>query len=1083
MNGIRLYSSNRLEILAEALADMLTTPLSDPLEQEIIVVQSRGMERWLSMQLARHHGICANCRFPFPNAFVYEVFRKAIPDLPERSPFEPMIMTWKIMKLLLTMVSQTNFEVVHHYLTGGAGGLKGFQLAEQVANLFDQYLLFRPEMILAWQQGQDEHWQADLWRALAEGCENQHRAALARHFLEQIENSYAIPAMPERVSIFGISALPRFHLQVISAIASITEVSLFLMNPCRQYWGDIASTREIRRALSDQLVLPEEVYLERGNSLLSSMGLLGRDFWDAISEFQVFEHELFQEPAEDHLLSLVQGDILNLRDRGEQQDVRLVCGHDTSIQIHCCHSPMREVEVLYDRLVDMFDSDPGLAPRDILVMVPDIEAYAPYIETVFATPAGERARVPYSTADQSMRRESHAIDAFLAILELWGGRFSASQVIDILQSEAVRRMFDLEETDLELIRKWVRETRIRWGIDAEDRKTKDLPAFAENTWKSGIERLLLGYAMPMQDQQVFHGIVPYDDIEGTDALILGRFVEFLDRLFKRVSSLGRPRPVKVWSEDLSDLLESLFRPDESAQAELQTIRATLKELSEIADQAQFHQEIDLRVVKNSLRRRLEQEAFAFGFMTGGVTFCAMLPMRSIPRKVICLLGMNNDAYPRQTKSLGFDLMARHPLKGDRSRRNDDRYLFLEAILSARETLYISYVGQSIQDNSLMPPSVLVSELIDYIKSGFAMPEEDILSRLITQHRLQAFSPEYFSDVTNKLFSYSRENYKAAEQMLQSHEPPVPFISSGLTLPEEQWKEVTLRQLSQFFANPARYLLNNRLGVHLQSASPAMAESEPFAMDGLEAYALAEELVQLKLDGFDPGRLFPVKKAAGLLPHGTPGECTYTALAHAVVGFAGKTEAYIQDKIAQPLVVELEAAGFRLTGSIASIYGDRLVHYRFAKLKPKDHLRLWIQHLIFSLVVPHVTQPSLVIGLSSTGKDPQWTAFEYIWPARPREILAALLEIYWQGLVKPIHFFPDAGWNYAEMVLQRGKSPEDGIRKAESIWQGSDYGPPGESRDPYYELCFRHANPIDAAFERLARVVWDPLLHHQREVKR
>jgi len=1083
MSGIRLYSSNRLEILAETLADELSTPLSSPLEQEVIVVQSRGMERWVSMQLAWHHGICANYRFPFPNAFVYETFRKVFIDLPERSPFEPTVMTWKIVKLLAELTLRPEFEVIRNYLDDDVSGLKCFQLAERIADLFDQYLLFRPEMILNWQGGQEDHWQAVLWRSLVDGCEMQHRAALAKEFLEKINNSPSdFTGLPERISIFGISALPRFHLQVISGIAKVTEVNLFLMNPCQQYWGDIASEREIGRAVSDRLVLPEDVYLERGNGLLSSMGLLGRDFWDSINEFQVLENESFQEPDGSHLLSFIQSDILNLRDRSEQNEVQFISQEDASIQIHSCHSPMREMEILYDRLLDMFDNNPSLTPRDILVMVPDIEAYAPYIETVFDTPEDENTRIPYSIADQSMRKESHVIDTFLAILELSEGRFTASDVLDILQSEAVQQKFDLAEADLVLIRKWVRDTRIRWGIDADDRSRMDLPAFAENTWKSGIERLLLGYAMPTKNQQLFHGVVPYDNIEGTDALLLGRFVEFLDKLFSLVSSLGQPRTLKAWSASLAEVLESLFKPDESAQNELQTIRLTLKELAEVAELAGFDEEIDLEVLKNSLRRRLEKETFGFGFITGGVTFCAMLPMRSIPSKVICLLGMDNDAYPRQTKALGFDLMAKHPQKGDRSRRSDDRYLFLEAILSAREKLYISYAGQSIQDNSTMPPSVLVSELMDYIESGFAIRGENILDNIVAKHRLQAFGLEYFKSDDKKLFSYSEENCAAAEQMLKSVEPPAPFISKGLTTPEEQWKDVGLQDLCRFFGNPARFLLNKRLGIYFDDESQVVSGSESFAMDGLEKYSLAQELVQLKLDGHDLKSLFPVQKAMGSLPHGTPGTCAYDDLSHAVNNFADKMEVYLQNKILEPLNIELDAAGFKLTGKIESIYADRLVHYRYTRLKANDHLGLWIQHLILCLVAPHDFKSSLVMGLSPESKEPQWAAFEYMPAAGARELLEALLDIYWQGLVRPVHFFPKAAWQYAKVLLQKGKSEEDAIKKAVTEWEGNDYNNQGESKDPYYDLCFRYTNPIDEEFRGTAEKIFRPLFEHQRELK-
>ena len=284
------------------------------------------------------------------------------------------------------------------------------------------------------------------------------------------------------------------------------------------------------------------------------------------------------------------------------------------------------------------------------------------------------------------------------------------------------------------------------------------------------------------------------------------------------------------------------------------------------------------------------------------------------------------------------------------------------------------------------------------------------------------------------------------------------------------------------ATQARFLLNKRLGIYFDDESPVISGSESFAMDGLEKYSLAQELVQLKLDGHDLKSLFPVQKAMGSLPHGTPGTCAYDDLSHAVNNFADKTEVYLQNRILEPLNIELGAVGFKLTGKIESIYADRLVHYRYTKLKATDHLRLWIQHLILCLVAPHDYKPSLVIGLSPESKEPQWAAFEYMPAAGAREVLEALLDIYWQGLVRPVHFFPKAAWQYAKVLLQKGKSEEDAIKKAVTEWEGNDYNNQGESKDPYYDLCFRYTNPIDEEFQRTAEKVFKPLFEHQRELK-
>jgi len=675
---LQLFTSNRLEILADTLAEVLKEPLASVLDEEIIVVQSKGMERWVSTQLAQRHGICANYRFPFPNAFVHEVFQKVIPDIPEHSDFDPKTMTWRIMKLLPECIRKAGFEILSTYLGDAQRNVKRFQLSERIADTFDQYLLFRPEMIFQWEGGEENHWQAVLWRELVKETGTMHRAALGRAFLSAAEESLTtLHSLPERISVFGISALPRFHIQMFETLSRFSQINLFLMNPCKEYWGDILSDWEMKKTIAQKgtrdLVL-EELHLEKGNSLLASMGALGKDFFDLVNEYDCEEFPSFKKNSgENTLLSRIQSDILNLRDRHQDLDAKeRITRNDNSIQIHSCHSPMREIEVLHDRLLDMFEKDSDLLPKDILVMTPDIETYAPYIQAVFDTPTDASRKIPFSIADRSIRQESEIINAFLAILDLLGSRFTASQVFAILESTAVHRKFDIMEADLTLVRKWLTDTRIRWGIDSKDRSQLGLPALAENTWKAGLERLILGYALPGQDENMFNAILPYDHIEGSNASVLGRLLGFTEQLFTCVTSLRQPRTLNQWSKTLTELCEKFFMPDEDTEREMQVIRRAFNDLGDMQKIAIFDEAIDIDVIKWHLKNLLETEGFGFGFITGGVTFCAMLPMRSIPFKVICCVGMNGDAYPRQAKPLGFDLIAKHPKPGDRSRRNDDR---------------------------------------------------------------------------------------------------------------------------------------------------------------------------------------------------------------------------------------------------------------------------------------------------------------------------------------------------------------------------------------------------------------------------
>jgi len=1084
-----VFTSNRLEALIELLAEIVKTPLPHPLMPETIVVQSKGMERWISMELAKKQGVCANIRFPFPNAFADSLFVKLMPDAPDISQSDPQITTWKIMDMLPDCLEQPQFSTLQNYLKAQEN-LKRFQLAERIADTFDQYLLFRPEMISDWEKGREDHWQAILWRRLIQGREKQHRAALGKIFLEKLKTVSGNELVP-RIAVFGISALPKFYVQFFAALSEKIQVNLFLMNPCAEYWGDILTRREIRR-ISAKAVDTEDLYLDQGNSLLSSTGTMGRDFFDLINEFNPQEYPKFEDTGQDSLLACIQSDILNLTEREDKAII-----DDNSIQIHSCHSPMREIQVLQDQLLDMFEHDPELSPKDILVMTPDIGAYCPYIQAVFDLPPDDPCRIPFSIADQSMRQESRIIDVFLQILDLWGSRFKATEIMDILEAPAVYEKFDLAEDDVNRIRRWVKDTRIRWGIDEQHRASFDLPDFVQNTWKAGIERLLLGYAMPGYDEKLFEGILPYDHIEGNEALILGNFVEFTHRLFSAISALEHPRTLSQWADTLKYILDEFFQSDDERETELQAVRNCLNTLEQMQELADFDEKTDIHVIKSYLSNRLQKEGFGFGFITGGITFCAMLPMRSIPFKVICLIGMNNDAYPRQSKRPGFDLIAKHPKPGDRSRRNDDRYLFLESLLSARKTCYISFVGQSVQDNSVIPPSVLVSELMDYIEKNFEFPEKNIIDdHVLTKHRLQAFSPEYFekphplplpatergdSDqkgatppslagkgaggLGQRLFSFSQENFEAAKRLITPGRKKIQFISKELSEPEQEWKTVDIADLCSFFTHPTKFMLNRRLNLYLEDDDELLEEKEAFDLKGLEKYLLNENLLEKRLKGFDPDDFFAIKTAAGELPHGTVGECAYQQFGREVEGFADKVQPLIRAPLREPVDVNLSIADFRIVGSIEGIYGNRLIRFRYAKLKPKDRLRLWIYHLSLNM-----TQE---ISSLFVGSDHQ---IEYAPIPDAKNILEMLLLRYWQGLRSPLHFFPQSSLAYAEAFISKGKSEKEAEDAALYCWIGNEHNR-GESEDAYYQRCFRHENPLDNEFRKVSIEIFKDILTH------
>jgi exodeoxyribonuclease V gamma subunit len=1078
MGNLRVFTSNRLEILADQLGRVLQETLPSPFDPEIIVVQSKGMERWICLQLAERQGVCANCRFPFPNTFVLEMFQSLLKNLPKPNLFDPGVMTWRVMRVLPKLIEEPAFEPLRIYLETGRSDLKRFQLSQRIADLFDQYLLFRPEMMFQWEKGKARHWQAMLWRELVEGHEHEHRAALAKELFTVMERGTdPPPGIPTRISVFGISALPRFHVQVVASLSQIAEVNLFLMNPSMEYWGDILDTWEMKKkARTGKTASEGELHMEKGNSLLASMGALGRDFFEMIQELEVEEFSFYEEPKDENLLSSVQLDILKLQDRREKKEVS---PDDLSIQIHSCHSPMREVEVLHDQLLQMFEEDPGLLPKDILVMMPDVETYAPYIQGVFDTPHEDARRIPFSIADRSMRKEGGIGEAFLHLLDLQGSRFGVTQVLTLLECEAVRRRFGISNGDLETVRKWIFETRIRWGIDEKHKAELGLPSFPQNTWRAGFDRLLLGFAMPGREERLFSGILPYDSIEGEETRVLGAFAGFVEELFERATSLSESRTLETWQEELTGLLDDFFEPGEETDREIQLIRRMLDDLVQTGGASLFDEEIPLQVVRSPIERSLDQTGFGLGFMSGGVTFCAMLPMRSIPFRVICLLGMDGEAYPRQSKPLGFDYMARYPRRGDRSRRNDDRYLFLETILSARERLCISYVGQSIQDNSVIPPSVLVSELIDYVEQGFEIPDRNLREHLQTKHRLQAFSPEYFKGHA-KLFTYTEENYDIAAAVLADRKEPAPFLTTGLSVPDESWRKLDLHSLCAFFSNPTKFLLNRRLGIYLEEKPSLAEEREAFEVRALEQYLLEDSMLRRRLQGRSLKEGFVFAVASGRLPHGPVGQCIYDGLCPGVERFVEDLLPLLSGNALEPRDFQMDVGSFSLTGSLNSILKEKMIRYRYARLRGKDIVVSWIHHLVLNGVgAEGYPRRTLLAGLTKERKSVFWECA----PVEEGEsILEGLLKRYWEGLREPLHFFPEISWSYAEACLAKKKPREWALEQARKAWEGDGWNE-GEAADLYHQLGFAKENPIDSAFEDIAAEIFQPLLKVFREAEK
>lgn len=1093
-----LHQSRRLETLFAGLTDVIRTPQPNAFAADFVVVQSKGMGRWITLRLAESQGVCANVHFPLPVAFLWQLLRVCFSDLPERSAFAPEVLAWRIMAWLGENAKPALAPRLVSYLSHG-GELHCRQLAARVANVFDQYLLYRPDWITAWERGElldlgpDEAWQAALWRDLAANQTDSHRARVVRQLLERLADGTPL-ALPGRVAVFGVSSLPPVFMGVLEALSQRLDLHLYALNPCRKYWGGIRGQREIDRVAGKRAV--DDFYLEVGHPLLDSLGKQGRDFFDRLAEFPRLDSEFIAddtEPPRNNLLEVLQSDILELLDRRQpspgtppEGEIRMGWGlsqvwplaaYDDSLQVHVCHGPMREVEVLRDQLLDLLQRYPDLQPGDVAVLTPDIGPYAPYVDAVFARRLGE-PYIPYSIADRSLSTEKPLLETFLALLDLPDSRYPADWILSLLEQPALLLRFGLGQGDLDLIRHWLHETGVRWGRDGEHKAALDLPATPRHTWREGLNRLLLGYALPNVVaglSPLYADILPYDDVEGSRAQILGNLAAFAETLFVLAERLARPHTLPQWAECLNDLIDKLFDPRDEEQTALQRVRDSLDLLAQLGEQAKFEQPVGLAVVKHWLAGELRQSTGDSGFLTGGVTFCTMTPMRNLPFRVVCLLGLDAGAFPRRLATTGFDLMTRHARRGDRSRRADDRYLFLEALLSARQVLYLSYRGRDARDNSERPPSVLVEELLDTVRQCFVgHGGGDPLAGVVNVHPLQPYSPRYFQG--GQWVSYSAAWLIAARLAGRGETDSRPLFDNELPEPEAEWFSVEPDDLARFYANPARYLLEKRLNLRLERMDAQLPVREPFGLDYFTTQAVRGDVLDLYLAGRDGDEGLALSDAKGWLPHGAFGAALFGQERDLAARLAERLAPLLPSARSEPLVVAFQADGITLHGWLKGVSPQGLLDWTPDKLKPRHRLKLWFKHLLLCLLRPAgVVLQSRLVAADNT------ICFQAVNDAEIQ--LARLLGHYHQGLRRPLAFFVKSSFAYAEKHSKpsRGVNDPDAIRLAAlraagDVWHGAEFGNSfPESANPYYQAVYRGNDPLDTVFGALALEVFSPML--------
>ncbi|WP_038054204.1 exodeoxyribonuclease V subunit gamma [Thioalkalivibrio sp. ALJ1] len=1149
---------NRLESLRTLAVEWMRRAPLAPLENETILVQSNGMAQWLRHALAAPPdadppgcGIAAALDMQLPSRFVWSAYRAVLgaEAVPLESPYAKRPLTWRLMRLLPECLGQEAFAPLRQFLQDddpGQGGdlRKRFQLAERLADLFDQYQVYRADWLTDWGAGRDvlrdargqelelppgQRWQAELWRLLQAdiGAEREavSRSAVHARYMETVGALESRPAgLPRRIIVFGISSLPGQILEALEGLARFCQVLVCVHNPCEYYWADIVADKDLLRATRRRQVrkagmpeaLEEAELHNHAHPLLAAWGKQGRDYiglldehddpsrygqvlrtmdWERVDVFEAHG----TRGSDDCLLHQLQDDIRELRPLAETREAwPVVASEDRSIQFHVAHSPLREVELLHDRLLDHFERDPALRPRDVIVMVPDIDQYAPHIEAVFGQPEADDPRfIPYTLSDQGPRGRDPVLIALEPLLSLPESRMGVSELLDLLDVPAVRRRFGIAEDDLGTLHRWAEGSGVRWGLDAAQRAGLGLPeGLEQNTWRFGLRRMLLGYAMG--DQGPWQALEPFDEIGGLGAALLGPMDALITALEEAWTWLRQPHTPEDWAAHLGALLEQFFAAESDAEL------YTLEQLGEALDQwredcaaAGLEEALPLAVVREQWLASQDDSGVGQRFLAGQVNFCTLMPMRAIPFQVVCLLGMNDGDYPRSPTPVDFDLMASDYRPGDRSRREDDRYLFLEALLSARRQLHVSWVGRHVRDNEPRPPSVLVGQLRDHLAAGWGLtgvegPEAgpELVKHLTTWHPLQPFSPVNFPAAKGaeaRHFTYARE----WEAM---HDPaPSPAVDSKgapaavpLLEAEREPRALGAEALTRFLRYPVEAFFRYRLGVFFDEEDATGDDLEPFGLGGLEQWQVRQQLVAAALETTEAVDAWPAilqaesarMQRAGRLPLGAAGELERGAMvaeATRLLERIGERYALYPDALsaARPLRLEHEHWGLEAVPPALRSNGQARVclDYTASRIKDGKKWRFdklmapWVRHLLANAGSGDVG--SELVALDTRLDLPGLEA------GLAEELLGTLLEAWAAGQERPLPLA--CGAAFAWLGAKDGtKDPDE---EALKTLRGSDFSAGDWSRSPALARAWRDPESLledpDFAFwrDRIYRPVY------------
>ena len=1034
---IHVHASNRMEALAEWLAEDMRKHPAEPLDAERVVVPHPLLGEWLRLELATRLGVAGHLNIELPAEFAWSVMREALPELPLESAFEPAVLRWWIFDLLGRWSSD---DPVNRYLADG-DARKRFELADRLAIAYDRCMVFRNR---AWNAGNPEDWHVRLWSQVTSDIPD------ATHWVDAVAAyGQAVGARESRsprprVYLFGIATLSPSYVELLRHVGTVVDVHLFLLSPSRDFWkGEHPSA-------------DADGYYAEGNELVTTWGRLARDMQALLEKAPATAERETYGDAADTCLGAVQRYIVGRPSTGEHGAAPQV-GPDDTLQIHVCHSATREVEVLHDRLLGLFDDHPNIQPADVLVLTPNLDTYAPVIEAVF----GAANRIPFNIGRQRARIGT-AISAFLDLLALAGSRYTASQMLAPLRAASVRQSFGLQEGDLGRVSEWVQRARIRWGMDAKHCTEEGVSAPTHNNWQHGLRRLLLAYAVP-DENVLLDGVVPCTldrwgfQAGAGDYERLGQFIHYCELASTLNDWTADERTPAAWAERLhTEVLNRFFirapHFDPESAREIDSVSRLIDDFAQECAVGGSDLPVPFEVLRESLAHRARVDSRAIPRLADGVTVAGLATGQVFPAKVVCILGMNDGAYPRVPPPAVFGFMDRlfgenARQLGDRDVRDEDRFAFLEALLAARQCFVVSYTGRDLMEDKPIPPSVVVSELTDYLQRRFPSDEDWEI-----RHPLQPFNRRYFRSGDRNLFSYAQAMENAARAVERIPRPPRRFAGELPPVAATPGEEIPLHELIRFSASPTKYFLRNRLGLYLDVYEDEVGDDEPFELDHLEAWQLKADLFERQQNGSAGGH--GLVAATGQLPPENLGRIQYRETERDVAEIVAALAPYKDHS--EEVAVDVSIDGLRIVGAVGQFHEDkaRFLWQRIGDVREKDKVEAWL--LLLALTC-EVERPITAALLGSKTKAP--TIVQGPAPEKARSHLSRWLKAWTDGQTAPLPFFPKTSWAWVT-------NPS----RAEAVWQDDYDG----GKDDYHQIAFGD-DPFTGTFRSLAKELLEPLV--------